>query len=296
MAWFRTASAAVGLSFILAAAAGCGGSTAAPKSGGGGGSSESNDKGPAEVGKGAPDLTIQTVNGKGQITRDSLSGKVAIVDFWATWCGPCKQSFPKLEELAKQNQGKVQVVGISVDDKSDGVADFAKSNGATFAIGWDDGHAIANRWKVDSMPTTYILDGSGTVRYIHAGYHDGEADVIAKELATLSAEPPSAAKAKSDDSAASSSGSAPTRIRPRIPRRIPRRTRRPRRATTATSRTRRRRRRRSPARRSRPPRSPRPRRLRRRSRRLHRRSSAARRGGGRAHEIGARGRLESGRE
>jgi cytochrome c biogenesis protein CcmG/thiol:disulfide interchange protein DsbE len=204
MAWFRTASAAVGLSFILAAAAGCGGSTAAPKSGGGGGSSESNDKGPAEVGKGAPDLTIQTVNGKGQITRDSLSGKVAIVDFWATWCGPCKQSFPKLEELAKQNQGKVQVVGISVDDKSDGVADFAKSNGATFAIGWDDGHAIANRWKVDSMPTTYILDSSGTVRYIHAGYHDGEADAIAKELATLSAEPASG-KAKTE--VASGSGS-----------------------------------------------------------------------------------------
>lgn len=208
MAWFRTrVSAAVGLSFILAVTAGCGGSTAAPKSGGGGGSSESNDKGPAEVGKGAPDLSIQTVNGKGQITRDSLSGKVAIVDFWATWCGPCKQSFPKLEELAKQNQGKVQVVGISVDDKSDGVADFAKSNGATFAVGWDDGHAIANRWKVDSMPTTYILDGSGTVRYIHAGYHDGEADVIAKELATLAAEPPSAAKPKSDVASSSGSGS-----------------------------------------------------------------------------------------
>ena len=206
MAWFRTrVSAAAGLSFILAVTAGCGSSATAPKSGGAGGSSESNDKGPAEVGKGAPDLSIQTVNGKGQITRDSLSGKVAIVDFWATWCGPCKQSFPKLEELAKQNQGKVQVVGISVDDKSDGVADFAKSNGATFAIGWDDGHAIANRWKVDSMPTTYILDGSGTVRYIHAGYHDGEADVIAKELATLAAEPPSTGKAKSDVASASGS-------------------------------------------------------------------------------------------
>jgi len=210
MAWFRTASAAVGLSFILAAAAGCGSSAAAPKSGGAGGSSESNDKGPAEVGKSAPDLSVQTVNGKGQVTRDSLSGKVAIVDFWATWCGPCKQSFPKLEELAKQNQGKVQVVGISVDDKSDGVADFAKSNGATFPIGWDDGHAIANRWKVDSMPTTYILDGSGTVRYIHAGYHDGEADVIAKELATLAAEPPSAGKAKSDDSSGSTAAAAAT--------------------------------------------------------------------------------------
>jgi cytochrome c biogenesis protein CcmG, thiol:disulfide interchange protein DsbE len=193
MAWFRTrASAAFGLAFVLAVTGACGGSKPAPmvptdKAGGEGG----DGKGPAEVGKPAPDLSIQTVNGKGQITRESLSGKVAIVDFWATWCGPCKQSFPKLEELAKQNAGKVQVVGISVDDKSDGVADFAKSNGATFPIGWDDGHSIANRWKVDSMPTTYILDSSGTVRYIHAGYHDGEADAIAKELATLASEPSS---------------------------------------------------------------------------------------------------------
>ena len=202
MAWFRTRfGAAVGLSFILAATAACGGNKPAPSTAASGSGDADGSKGPAEVGKSAPDLKIQTVNGKGEITRASLEGKVAIVDFWATWCGPCKQSFPKLEELAKQNSGKVQVIGISVDDKSDGVADFAKSNGATFPIGWDDGHSIANRWKVDSMPTTYILDSTGTVRFIHAGYHDGEAEVIAKELATLAAEP-SSGKGKSGDATA----------------------------------------------------------------------------------------------
>ncbi len=142
--------------------------------------------GPAEVGKAAPDLKVTTVNGQGAVTLESLSGKIAVVDFWATWCGPCKQSFPKLEELAKQNVGKVQVVGISVDDSSDGVADFAKVNGATFPVGWDEGHSIAGRWKVETMPTTYILDATGTVRFIHAGYKDGEADVMAKEIASLS--------------------------------------------------------------------------------------------------------------
>ena len=198
MGRFRTrAIAVVSLTLLLGVTSSCGGGKPMPMTPTEGGGGASNDKGPAEVGKAAPDLSVKTVNGKGEVTRDSLSGKVAIVDFWATWCGPCKQSFPKLEELAKQNQGKVQVVGISVDDKADGVADFAKSNGATFAIGWDDGHAIANRWKVDSMPTTYILDSSGTVRYIHAGYHDGEAETIAKELATLSAEP-SSGKAKTE--------------------------------------------------------------------------------------------------
>ena len=146
--------------------------------------------GPAEVGKPAPDLSVQTLNGKGKITLDSLQGKIAVIDFWATWCGPCEQSFPKLEELSKRNQGKVEFVAVSVDDKSDNVADWAKEHGATFAIAWDDGHAIAKRWKVGSMPTTFVLDTTGTVRFIHAGYHDKEADEINKEIATLVGEKP----------------------------------------------------------------------------------------------------------
>ena len=187
MAWFTTrASAVAGVSFVLAVTSACGGNKKPPMTPSTDGDTKT---GPAEVGKAAPDLKMETVNGKGSITLDSLSGKIAVVDFWATWCGPCKQSFPKLEELAKQNSGKVQVIGISVDDKSDGVADFAKANGATFPIGWDDGHTIAGRWKVDTMPTTYILDSTGKVRYIHAGYKDGEAEVIAKELQALASEP-----------------------------------------------------------------------------------------------------------
>ena len=212
MAWFTTrASAVVGLSFVLAVGTACGGGNKKPPMTP---TTDADSKlGPAEVGKTAPDLKIETVNGKGSITLESLSGKIAVVDFWATWCGPCKQSFPKLEELAKQNSGKVQVIGISVDDKSDGVADFAKANGATFPIGWDDGHSIAGRWKVDTMPTTYILDSSGKVRFIHAGYKDGEADVIAKELATLSSEP-SAGGTKTADTGDKPPGDKPAGDKP----------------------------------------------------------------------------------
>jgi AhpC/TSA family len=92
---------------------------------------------------------------------------------------------------AGRGADKVEVVGISVDDEKAGVAEFAKENGATFAIGRDEGYSIAQRWKVEKMPTTFIVDGSGTVRYIHAGYHDGEAAVMEKELATLVDEAPS---------------------------------------------------------------------------------------------------------
>jgi cytochrome c biogenesis protein CcmG, thiol:disulfide interchange protein DsbE len=183
---------------IVALLAGCGGSSKPAKTA----TDESSSKGDqAEVGKPAPDLSIQTLNGKGKISLESVQGKLLVIDFWATWCGPCKQSFPKLEELSKKVGEKVAIVGISVDDEQKGVLEFAKENGATFAIGWDEGHAIATRWNVKNMPTTYIVDGSGKVRYIHAGYHEGETDTMAKELQTLSEEPPSAtAVAKNDES------------------------------------------------------------------------------------------------
>jgi thiol-disulfide isomerase/thioredoxin len=173
-------------------------------------------EGHAEVGKPAPELSIQTLNDKGKIDLSGMQGKVVVVDFWATWCGPCKQSFPKLEAMSKKVSDKVVIVGVSVDDEKKGIVEFAKENGASFAIGWDEGHSIANRWKVGTMPTTFIVDATGKVRHIHDGYHDGETDVMEKELNALVSEAGSSggggdAKAKSDDKGSSDTKSSDTK-------------------------------------------------------------------------------------
>ncbi len=168
---------------LAAASVACGGSSEGAKSPA---DVASDGSGHAEVGKPAPDLSIRTLNGKGTVSLASLAGKTVIVDFWATWCGPCKKSFPKLEELQKRLGDGVVIVGVSVDDEDSGVLDFAKENGATFPIGWDEGHALANRWKVSTMPTSFIVDPTGVVRYIHAGYHDDEPEKIAKEVTEVS--------------------------------------------------------------------------------------------------------------
>jgi cytochrome c biogenesis protein CcmG, thiol:disulfide interchange protein DsbE len=154
-------------------------------------------EGPAQVGKAAPDLSIQSLNAKGDVKLGDLGGKVVVVDFWATWCGPCKQSFPGLQALSKRHEGKVAVVGVSVNDEQEGITDFAKELGTTFPIGWDKGHTIADRWKVATMPSSYVVDGAGTVRYVHAGYHEGDEVEIEKEVAALigdAANAPAAAK------------------------------------------------------------------------------------------------------
>jgi peroxiredoxin len=127
-------------------------------------------------------LASLTTSGQLEITR----GKVVVVHFWATWCEPCKRSFPKLQALfAKQQQNGLEIAGVSVDDDQTDVAAFAKRFGAKFPVGWDDGHRVSGQYKVESMPSTYIVDKDGVIRFVHQGYHDGEEAEIEREVRSL---------------------------------------------------------------------------------------------------------------
>ena len=154
-----------------------------------------------EIGSQSPDLVVNTLNGHGKITKDALAGKVVVVDFWASSCKPCETTIPKLAELAKKYDGKVEVIGISADDDKGNVAEWAQKHGATFAIGWDQGHALAKSWNVTKMPTTYILDGQGRIRYVHSGSHDSDVADFTEELAHLSDDKPAQVQVASSDSA-----------------------------------------------------------------------------------------------
>lgn len=146
-------------------------------------------RGAGEVGKLAPSLSIQSLNGKGAVSLSAAAGKVTVVQFWATWCKACKTSLAQLEALQKQSDGKLEAIGISVDDTTRGVADFAKAQGVSFPIAWDENHTMMWKWSVDKMPSTYILDAKGTVRFVHDTNKD-EGDAIAREVALLTGELP----------------------------------------------------------------------------------------------------------
>ncbi len=138
----------------------------------------------AKKGAKAPSLGIESVNGQGKLSV--APGKVTIVDFWATWCEPCKKSFPKYQELyVKYKASGLEILAVSVDDEAKDVAPFAKKYGAKFPVGWDEGKKIAERWKPENMPTAFIVDKAGVVRYVHNGYRVGEEREIEKELKEL---------------------------------------------------------------------------------------------------------------
>jgi thiol-disulfide isomerase/thioredoxin len=126
-------------------------------------------------GKEACEIEAEHVGGEGPTDLANARGMVVVVDFWATWCDPCKKSFPVYQDLLDKYAGKVAVIAVSVDDPDDKTADdlkaFAKENGnVTFPIVWDKTKTTSNQYEPPTMPTSYIIDKEGIVRHIHVGF------------------------------------------------------------------------------------------------------------------------------
>jgi peroxiredoxin len=153
------------------------------------GAASGGEGGKGLVGKPAPDFAVAAVaNGKGKVSLDSLHGKVVLLDFWGTFCEPCKKSFPKLQDLyTKYGDSGLRILGVSEDeaDDKDKIPEFASTYGAKFTLGWDRDKNVARSYKPETMPSSFLIDKNGVVRFAHVGYHDGEEVEIDKEIKEL---------------------------------------------------------------------------------------------------------------
>jgi thiol-disulfide isomerase/thioredoxin len=130
----------------------------------------------------APDFHVTALDGK-PISMGSLTGKVVLIDFWATWCGPCKQALPHLKEIAKKFEGQpLVVISISLDQDETTWKNFVAQNGMTWAQYRDgsfDG-PIATAFAVKAIPTTFTIDAQGFLQDQQVG--DGEIEAKLKKL------------------------------------------------------------------------------------------------------------------
>lgn len=145
---------------------------------------EPTPKAAVSEGSKAPLFALPSLTTSGQATL--VSGSVVLVYFWATWNGPCKNSFPRLQALYAQYASRgFAIAALSVDDEPKGVAEAATSWGAKFPVAWDREHQVASEWGPSHMPSLYLVDRNGVIRHVEHGWHDGQEKDLEKALAAL---------------------------------------------------------------------------------------------------------------
>jgi len=142
-----------------------------------------------EVGQPAPDVELPAAVAAAP-KLSALKGKLVYVDFWASWCGPCRQSFPWMNEMqAKYGAKGLQIVAINLDAKRADADAFLAQLPARFGLAFDAAGASAKRFGVKGMPTSVLIGRNGEVLMVHQGFRDDERQALEAKLAAALATP-----------------------------------------------------------------------------------------------------------
>jgi peroxiredoxin len=138
---------------------------------------------PLGRGQPAPACSAAALDGGRRISIADYRGKVVYLDFWASWCPPCRESFPFMNELRRDFAGKgLEIVAISVDKTAEDARRFAAEHAAQFALALDTAAACPAAYQLPGMPTSFVIDRTGLIRAVHEGFRSEDAAEIRREL------------------------------------------------------------------------------------------------------------------
>ena len=130
--------------------------------------------GAASVKGPAPNFTLKSLSGE-NLKLSEMTGNVVLINFWASWCGPCREEMPLLNALHKKYQPLgFTVLGINVEEQTDKARGFLSNYPVDFPILLDKTNEVSRQYKVIAMPTTVVVDRDGNMRYLHEGYKPGD--------------------------------------------------------------------------------------------------------------------------
>jgi peroxiredoxin len=133
----------------------------------------------------APDFTLRTLDGQ-KLRLGEQRGRVVLVNFWATWCGPCRQEMPHLNKLyEKYKSSGFVLLGVNVDDDTRQAAGVADKLGVKFPVLPDADKRVSKQYDLSAMPSTVLIDRDGKVRYLHRGYQSGYENTYDKQIREL---------------------------------------------------------------------------------------------------------------
>lgn len=129
---------------------------------------------PVKAGVKAPDFTADLIDGT-TISLSDYSGKPVIINFWATWCGPCVREMPAFERLKADYGDQIGIIAVNCGEDVDTVNDFVSENGYTFPVALDGDYQVSMLYPTNSIPYTVIVDAAGKVTHTSAGALDADA-------------------------------------------------------------------------------------------------------------------------
>jgi thiol-disulfide isomerase/thioredoxin len=193
------------VSLVFGGSLGCGttstGSDAHPRSANEGSDSPSSGRSGGQVGAPIPSIVLERLversvdrldgnqAGARRLDLGALRGKVYLVDVWASWCGPCQEELPLLDDLAARLKDHgVEIIAISIDEERQSVAAFlGRRSTWSLTVALDPNGLVPEALHPAKMPTSYVVDGRGIIRYVNAGFERGDVTKLEARLRELAA-------------------------------------------------------------------------------------------------------------
>lgn len=128
-------------------------------------------------------------DGEKNLDLSAYKGKVILIDFWATWCPPCKKSMPFLNNFRNEKQTDgFEIIAINVDENTEEAKQFLTNNPVDYLIAFDSNGNCPSAFDVKAMPSSYLVDKTGKIRLVHLGFRDGDETIIREHVTKLLAE------------------------------------------------------------------------------------------------------------
>jgi len=136
-------------------------------------------------GQPAPDFALKSSTGQ-NLRLSEYRGDVVMINFWATWCGPCRQEMPLLDELySRYHRVGFNLLGVNIDDDSRRAMQMVDELGVNFPVLFDARKEVSELYDVEAMPVTVLVDREGMVRYVHHGYKPGYENMYLDQIRSL---------------------------------------------------------------------------------------------------------------
>lgn len=141
------------------------------------------------VGETVPSFKAPTIDGSKSLALEEYRGKVVLIDFWASWCPPCLRSLPKYDDLRLEiGTDNFEIVAINVDENTNDARKFLQKHPVNYPIAKDPKGILPSVFGIKAVPTSYLVDKNGVIRYVHVAFKEGDIELLKVEIKKLIAD------------------------------------------------------------------------------------------------------------